>query len=223
MEHHTFAARLDCHYLLEAPETLSSRTLLVATLHGFSSNPEDMLRLTRMLLGEGHVIAALEGPSAFFLSQDREPNIGFSWGTTAHPVESVRLHHDILRHVFDEAGARFGIGPERRLLVGFSQPVGMNYRFAATHPEAVRGVIGICGGIPRNWESGDYRPVTAALLHVARREDEFYSPAVTEKYPERLRSRARDVEFHLLEGGHRFPSRAAPIAAQWIERVFFPQ
>jgi predicted esterase len=104
--------------------------------------------------------------------------------------------------------------------VGFSQPVGLNYRFAATHPDEVRGVIGICGGLPKNWEDGEYRRVSAALLHIARREDEFFAPAVTEKYAERLRARASDVEFHLLEGGHRFPSKAGPIVERWIERVF---
>jgi predicted esterase len=95
----------------------------------------------------------------------------------------------------------------------------MNYRFAATHPAEIRGVIGICGGIPRNWEEGPYRPVTAAVLHIARREDEFYKPEVTERYADRLRLRAADVEFHMLDGGHRFPSKARPIADAWLARI----
>ena len=48
--------------------------------------------------------------------------------------------------IADEAGSEFGVPPERRVLVGFSQSVSLNYRFAATHPASVRGVIGICGG-----------------------------------------------------------------------------
>jgi predicted esterase len=95
----------------------------------------------------------------------------------------------------------------------------MNYRLAATHPEAVRGVIGICGGLPSNWEHGPYQRVLAAILHIARREDEFYPPEVTERYPERLRLRAADAEFHMLEGGHRFPSKAGPIVDRWLSRV----
>jgi predicted esterase len=61
--------------------------------------------------------------------------------------------------------------------------------------------------------------VTAALLHIARREDEYYKPEVTERYSERLRLRADDVEFHMLEGGHRFPSKSRPIAEQWLARI----
>ena len=88
----------------------------------------------------------------------------------------------MLLHVTDEAGKEFGIPPERRVLVGFSQSVGLNYRFVATHPDAVRGVIGICGGLPGDWDDGAYQPVTAAVLHIARGGDEYYPPAVTEGY-----------------------------------------
>jgi phospholipase/carboxylesterase len=217
-ERRTFSARLDCHYLLHAPPDVDASTLLVATLHGFGSNPEVMLRLTGGMFGPGHAIAALQGPNQFFLSQNSS-EVGYGWATHKHPDSSVRLHHEMLLHVLDQAGRDCGIPRERRVLVGFSQPVGMNYRFAATHPNAVRGVIGICGGVPKNWEDGPYGKPTAALLHIARSEDEFYKPEVTEHYAARLRLRADDVEFHMLEGGHRFPSKAGPMVKRWLERI----
>ena len=220
VERRTFSARLDCHYLLRAAAEADGSTLLVAALHGFGSNPEVMLRLTEGLLGPRPVIASIQAPSQFFLSQHAS-EVGYCWATQKHSDESVRLHHEMLLHVLDEAGREYGIPPARRLLAGFSQPVGMNYRFAATHPEAVRGVIGICGGVPKNWEDGDYGRASAALMHIARREDEIFPPPVTEKYGDRLRLRADDVEFHMLEGGHKFPSKAGPIVEPWIERVFF--
>ena len=219
VEHRTFSARLDCHYLLHVPPDVDRATLLVATLHGFGSNPEVMLRLTENLLGRRHAIAALQAPSQFFLAQ-KSSDVGYCWATHKHSDESVRLHHDMLLYVLDEVGRQHAIPAERRLIVGFSQPVGLNYRFAATHPEAVRAVIGICGGVPKNWEQGPYQKVSAALLHVARNEDEFYPPAVTEHYAARLRLRANDVEFHMLEGGHKFPSKAGPIVEKWMGRVF---
>jgi phospholipase/carboxylesterase len=122
-------------------------------------------------------------------------------------------------HVLHEAGREYGIPPERRLLLGFSQPVSLNYRFAAACPEAVRGVIGICGGLPSDWESGGRGQVHAAVLHIARREDEYYPPAVTEQYADRLRLRVKDVEFHMLEGGHRFPSAGSVIVEGWLGRI----
>ena len=218
-QHCTFSARLDCHYLLYAPEAVTGETLLVAALHGFGQTPEIMLRLTGMMLGPKHVIAAVQGPNQFYLAQDRG-EVGYCWITHRHAESSIRLHHEMLLQVLSDVGRRFAIPPERRLLIGFSQPVGLNYRFAATHTDAVRGVIGVCGGVPKNWEEGPYRQTPAALLHIARREDEFYKPEVTERYAERLRLHAADVEFHMLEGGHRFPSKAGPLVEQWIARVF---
>ena len=221
IQHCTFSARLDCHYLLRAPHSVDDRTLLVVTLHGFSANPEVMLRLTANMFGPGPVIASLQGPNQFFLSASR-PDVGYGWNTSRHAASSIRLHHDMVLHVLSEAGRVYGIPPERRFLAGFSQPVSLNYRFAATCPDAVRGVVGLCGGIPSDWETAAYRPVTASVLHIARRADEYYAPEVTEQYPARLRIRVSDVEFHQLDGGHRFPSQGTPIVERWLSRILHP-
>src|SRR5262249_54868623 len=150
-EHCTFSARLDCHYLLYRPETVTDKTVLAVALHGFGQTPETMLRLTGLMLGWRHALAAVQGPDQFYMSQTTNEG-GSCWIPHRHAESSIRLHHEMLLHVLDEAGERYGIPPERRMLVGFSQPVGLNYRFAATHTTAVRGVIGICGGLPKNWE-----------------------------------------------------------------------
>ena len=148
----------------------------------------------------------------------REPT---RWGTAgspaAAPAESIRLHHEMVRHVLDEAGSELAIPAERRVLLGFSQPVSLNYRFAEAHPDAVRGLVGLCGGLPGDWD--DERPgrIRPAVLHIARSEDEFYPPERTEQYARRLRLRCDDVEFHLLEGGHRFPSPCRPNLGELAE------
>jgi len=214
----SFSTRLDCHYLLSAPDAVDWSTCLVVALHGFSANPEAMLKLTARLFERQPIIAALQGPNQFFLGSDTR-EVGYGWITSRRPAESVRLHHEMVLHVADEAGSEFGIPPERRLLVGFSQPVGLNYRFAATHPEAVRGVIGICGGLPGDWETGAYQAVTASVLHIARREDQYYPPNVTEDYAGRLRRRVADVEFHLIEGEHQMPSAGGKIVGPWLRKI----
>src|SRR5262245_59850356 len=222
MERRTFSARLDCHYILDAPEIPSAESVLAVVLHGYGQNAEMMLHLTRGLLGPAHAIASIEAPHSFMLADRPKAGAqtGFNWGSQAHHAETVRLHHEMVLYVLDDAGRALGIMAFRRLLVGFSQPVGMNYRFVGTYPDAARGLIGICGGVPRGGKTGDYRPVTAALLHIARREDEYYPAPVAERFAARLRTRASDVEFHLLDGGHRFPSKAGPLVSRWIERVF---
>lgn len=214
----SFSARLDCHYLLRVPGAVDASTPLVVALHGFSANPEAMLELTARLFDGPAVIASLQGPNQFFLGMN-DRGVGYGWITNRRPEESIRLHHEMVSRVLAEAGAAFAIPPERRLLIGFSQPVGLNYRFAATCPDAVRGVIGICGGLPGDWDTGDYQPVRAALLHIARRDDEHYPPDVTGQYADRLRRRAAEVEFHLIEGGHRMPSAGNHIVSPWCRRI----
>ena len=167
----TFTARLDCHYLLYTPEELTPRSLLVAALHGFGSTPEEMLRLTLNLLGEQHLIASIQGPNQFWASP-KPDHVGFGWGANRHAESSIRLHHEMVNYVLNQAGREYAIPSARRILAGFSQPVALNYRFAATFPDAVGGVIALCGGVPGNWEQGPFQQVRARVLHIARSEDE---------------------------------------------------
>jgi predicted esterase len=222
-EHHVFAARLDCRYVLHVPDTISSNPLLIIALHGYGSNPEVMLRLTVGLVGSQHVLASLQAPNQHYVTAglpDGQSAPGYNWGIRQHWESTVRLHHEMVLQVLASLRERFQVGAERCALIGFSQPVGLNYRFAATHPEQIAGVIGICGGVPRDWQEAKYRPVTAALLHISREEDEFYPAEVAATFPDRLRHHARDVQFHMLPGGHRFPSKADKIARPWLDRVF---
>jgi predicted esterase len=222
-EQHTFQAHLECRYLLQIPENAGGNPLLVIALHGYSSNPVVMLRLTAGLVGERHIVASIQAPNQHFLA-DGLPNAqsvaGYNWGIPAHWESSVRLHHEMLRTTLKSLRDRFQVDPERCLLVGFSQPVGLNYRFVATHPDEVGGVIGICGGVPRDWQDEKYQAVRAALLHISRDEDPIYPLAVAGTFAEKLRHRAKDVEFHLMPGGHRFPSKARGIVEPWLARVF---
>ena len=207
-------------YLLSQPTSVDERTLLVVTLHGYGMRPDVMLRLTRGLFREEPIIASLEGPNSFFLGQQGpDTNVGYNWGTPETTEFHWKVHHEFLLTVVPVLQQQFGLGPERTILVGFSQPVGMNYRFAATHTGLVRGIIGICGGVPRNWDDGPYRDVDAALLHIARADDEYFPLETVTRFEDRLRRRASDVEFHLMPGKHRFPSNASHIVESWLDRV----
>ena len=214
----SFSARLDCHYLLTIPRTLDVHTPVIVALHGFGANPESMLQLTSRLFVESAILVSVQGPYQFFLGASTR-EVGYGWITGRRPAESIRLHHEMVLHVLAEVGGEFDISPRRRFLVGFSQSVALNYRFAATHPDAIRGVVGICGGLPGDWDEGAYQPVTASVLHIARDSDEYYPPAVTGDYAERLRRRAGDVEFHLIEGKHQVPSNGSRIAGPWLKRI----
>ena len=208
--------------LVRAPNPLMPQSLLVLATHGYGMTAEEMMGLVGGAVGEGHVVASLEGPNQQYLStKPGTGQVGYNWGTPARWQQGIRVHHEMLLGIMEQCADRFGLGPERTVLSGFSQPVGLNYRFAATHPEMVGGVIGVCGGLPRDWEADPaYQKVTAPVLHIARDQDEYYPNDVVAAFPERLRRRVADVEFHLLPGAHRFPSRAAAVIQPWLNRVF---
>jgi predicted esterase len=216
MTERTFSARLGCRYLLHLPEKVDAQTVLVAALHGFSGNAEDMLAhppngrpAPRDRRHRGHTVS---------LSAGGQP-CRYGWITNRRAAESIRLHHEMVLHVLEEAGCECNIPAERRVLLGFSQPVSINYRFAEAYPDSVRGVVGICGGLPGDWDDQHPGRIGAAVLHIARREDEFYPAERTEQYAPRLRLRCDDVEFHLLDGTHRFPSRSGPVWDKWLNRI----
>ena len=220
-ERHVYQAPIECSYIVDVPETIDDITLLTVALHGYGSNAEDMLRLTALSVGRQHIVASLQAPNQHYTTAPGAgAGAGYNWGIRQHWNSAIDLHHRMVQQVLAKLQARFDVGPERTILVGFSQPVGLNYRLVGTHPGLVRGVIGICGGVPRDWEEAGYRQVDASILHIARNGDEFYPVADVEKFPGRLRTHASDVEFHLLPGGHRFPSKAGTIIQPWLQRVF---
>ncbi len=219
-EHHAYQVPMECSYLLRVPENLDSSTLVIATLHGYGSNAEDMLRLTALAAGRQHIIAALQGPHQLYSSPlGSAARAGYNWGIRQHWHSAVAIHHEMVQRVLTQLRDRFALGPDRTVLFGFSQPVGLNYRFAATHPDWIRGVAGICGGVPGDWEDSGYQPMGVAVLHISREDDEFYPVPVVQGFPARLRKYASDVEFHLLPGTHRFPSKAAQIVQPWLTRI----
>ncbi len=211
--------QFDAGFLLHTPAKVDSRTPLVLALHGYGSNPEVMLRLSLMALGEDSIVASLRAPNQAYASgKPGMDEIAYNWGTRPHAALNIHLHHSIVRAVAAELRGRFSIPAKRTILMGFSQPVGLNYRFIGTFPGEAGGVIAICGGVPKDWEEDKYSRVDAPVLHISRSEDEFFPPAVAARFPDRLRRHATNVEFHMLPGGHRFPSKAGPLIRNWLAR-----
>lgn len=220
METCEFSEPLTCRYLLAVPEKLPSKPVIVLTLHGYGSNAETMLRLTVPILSADVIVASLQAPNQHYTGEGPTSGIAaYNWGIRQHHTDSVRMHQAMVLKTLTQLQARFGVTPQACFLMAFSQAVGLNYRFVGTHPEAVAGVIAICGGVPKDWEEPKYSDFSTPILHIARSEDEFFPVKTAEGFPERLRTHASDVEFHMLPGQHRFPSKARELVRGWMDRV----
>jgi predicted esterase len=81
-------------------------------------------------------------------------------------------------------------------------------------------VIGICGGIPGDWEtSTTYRQAAVDVLHLAGTRDEFYSPERVQDYEKQLQTRALSVVFKSYDAGHEIIREMRPDVVQWLTRA----
>jgi len=104
-------------------------------------------------------------------------------------------------------------------LLGFSQSCALNYRFAFTHPERLRGVVGICGGIPGDWETSSvYRQAEFDVFHLTGTEDEFYPPTRVADYAKQLGTRARSVTSKSYHAAHEIVPEMRADVKEWLAR-----
>lgn len=165
-------------------------------------------------------LATLQGPHQHI----REPKekggplrFGFGWLTNFRTEESVRVHHDAVAEMIDTLVADKTVDPERIFLLGFSQSCALNFRFAFTHAELLRGVVGICGGIPGDWDTNeDYSHSNASIFYLHGETDEFYDPARVAEFGPRLRERADDVDVKSYAAGHEIVAEMRDDVRAWL-------
>ena len=197
------------------------RAPLLIALHGYGASKWHALREAKMIAPGGFALAALQGPHQHL----REPKekggplrYGFGWLTNFHPEESVAVHHRALLQMIDEISTEGIADPKQVFLLGFSQSCALNYRFAFTHPNLLRGVIGICGGLPGDWDTNNaYKKTDAAILHLAGEQDEYYGRERVANYAAQLRQRASDVEFRGYDAGHEISFDMRPDIREWLK------
>ncbi len=218
-EDRTLKAEFKLYYDLHVPETDAPRPLLIA-LHGYGANKRQMMREARVIAPPDFAIASLQG----FHQHIREPKekggplrFGFGWLTSYRSEDSIAVHHRALLDLIDSLVNEDIADRERVFLLGFSQSCALNYRFAFTHPDCLRGVVGICGGLPGDWQSSElYRPTNAAVLYLHGEQDEDYPPARVAGYAEQLGQRARDVRVKSYDAGHEITQPMREDVREWL-------
>ena len=201
------------------PAPHSKAPLLIA-LHGYGAHKRQMMREAQLMAPERFALVSLQG----FHQHMREPKekggptrFGFGWLTNFRSEESVSLHHRAVLDLIDDLGP--SIDPRRVFLLGFSQSCALNYRFAFTYPEQLRGVVGICGGIPGDWETSSvYKPAEFDVLHLTGARDEFYTPERTINYQTQLETRARVVTFKSYDAGHEIVPEMRHDVKEWLQK-----
>jgi phospholipase/carboxylesterase len=216
----SLTAEIKIYYDLQRPATQPA-PLLIA-LHGYGANKKQMMREALAMAPDSFAIASLQGVHQH-LKEAREAGgplrFGFGWLTNFHAQESVAIHHQALLDLMETLISEGVADPKQIFLLGFSQTCALNYRFAFTHPNHLRGVVGICGGLPGDWQTSEtYKPTEARVLHLAGTRDEYYPPSRVADYEERLRMRAQDVELKSYDAAHEIVPAMSEEVRTWLEK-----
>lgn len=218
-EDRTVTASIKLYYDLDVPGS-GAHPLLIA-VHGYGANKRQMMREARRIAPPDFAIASLQG----FHQHLKEPKeeggplrFGFGWVTNFHAEESVELHHRAVLDLIESLVEKRIADRERVFLLGFSQSCALNFRFAFRHTKVLRGVIGICGGLPGDWETNEsYAQTNAPVLYMHGEKDEFYPPSRVGDYEARLRQRARDVQVKSYPAGHEIVPAMRDDARAWLK------
>lgn len=224
-----FASTIRRYYELELASNMSACQpwpLLIA-LHGYQGDKDSMMEVASDIADGRMVVISLQGHNQFFtrhsagdLADSTNRRVVFGWGTYHKMEESVRVHHQAIRRLIRLAVNKHHADSSRVFLLGFSQSCAYNYRYAFTYPDQIRGVIGVCGGVPADWDTSPlYRPARTHVLHIAATEDEWYSRERNLDHQRRLAQRAASLDFRFYDSKHRFPRNSIPDIRAWIEKI----
>lgn len=214
----TLQARINLYYDLQ-PASDSPAPLLIA-LHGYGAFKEQMMHEAQLIAPDGFATASLQGFHQH-LKEARQPGgplrYGFGWLTSYRSEESVAVHHQALIDLIDKLAGDGVADPSRVFLLGFSQSCALNYRFAFTHPERLRGAVGICGGLPGDWETSSlYRRASIDVFHLSGTQDEFYPPSRVADYEKQLGTRARTVASKSYHAAHEIIPEMRADVKHWL-------
>jgi phospholipase/carboxylesterase len=218
-EDRTLTASIKLYYDLDV--AIDGPQPLLIAVHGYGASKRQIMREARLMAPKGFAIASLQG----FHQHMKEPKekggplrFGFGWVTNFHPEESVEIHHRAVLDLVESLVRENIADPANVFLLGFSQSCALNFRFAFTHTEVLAGIIGICGGLPGDWEtSGKYKQTTAGALYLHGHEDEFYPPSRVDDYETRLRQRAKDVLVRGYQTGHEIVPAMRDDVREWLQ------
>ena len=183
----TMTAEISLYYDLYVPENLTTPAPLLIAVHGYGAHKRYMMREARLVAPAGFVIASIQAPHPHYRPTADGYRVGFGWLSDHKPEQDVRLHHKFVLDVIDKLAGDRTVKRDHVFIYGFSQACALNFRFAFTHPEVLKGVIGVCGGIPGDLDTSPiYKPFSAETFYLYGDDDEFYTQEQFRIFNEKL-------------------------------------
>jgi phospholipase/carboxylesterase len=215
----TLTAEINLYYDLFVPDGADEDTPLLIAVHGYGAHKRYMMREAKLITPDNFVIASVQAPHQHFRRTDDGYRVGFGWLTDHRPDEYVRLHHDFLNNVIAKLKNDGVIDPKQIYLYGFSQACALNFRFAFTFPETLKGIIGVCGGIPGDLETNPtYQPFSAETFYLYGDDDEFYTQEQFRDFDAKLRERISNYGSKHYVAKHEITQEMREDIRDWFRR-----
>ena len=182
-------AEINLYYDLYEPAKLAGPAPLLIAVHGYGAHKRYMMREAKLVAGDNYVIAAIQAPHPHYRPTPDGFRIGYGWLSDEKPEQHIAVHHKFVLDVIDKLNTDGLIDREQIYIYGFSQACALNFKFAFTNPKVLKGIIGVCGGIPGDLETNErYKPFAADTFYLYGDDDEFYTQEQFAGFNEKLRS-----------------------------------
>ncbi len=210
-------AEIKIYYDLDVPDNLKNPAPLLLAVHGYGAHKRYMMREAKLIAPENYVIASIQAPHQHYRTTETGYKVGFGWLTDYKSEESVRLHQNFALSLIDKLSKENVIDKTKIYLFGFSQACALNFRLAFTHPDAVRGVIGVCGGIPSDLETNEiYRKLNADVLYLYGDADEFYPLEKFQTFERKLKDTLPNFQSKRYTAKHEITDEMREDVRMWL-------
>lgn len=181
-------AEIKLYYDLHVPKDAQTPAPLLIAVHGYAAHKHYMMREAKLIAPEDFALVSIQAPNKFWRQTKKgEYKLAYGWLTDFKAEESVALHHKFILDIIEKLSADNTIDKSKIYLYGFSQACALNFRFAFTNPEVLKGIIGVCGGIPSDLDTSEfYQSTDAETLYLYGNDDEFYPLEKFEKFEKKL-------------------------------------
>ena len=212
-------AEIKLYYDLFLPERLDAPAPLLLAVHGYGAHKRYMMREARAIAPDGFVVASIQAPHQHYRQTNDGYRVGFGWLTDYKSDDSIRLHQNFALGLIENLAGENLIDEKRVFLFGFSQACALNFRFAFTYPECVRGVVGVCGGIPSDLDANEiYKNLEAEVLYLYGDADEFYPLEKFQTFERQLKDRLPNFQSKGYAAKHEITNEMREDMKVWFEK-----
>lgn len=211
-------AEIKLYYDLHIPKDAETPAPLLIAVHGYAAHKHYMMREAKLIAPENFAIVSLQAPNKFVRkTKNGEYKPVFGWLTDYKAEESVALHHKFVLDVIEKLANDEIIDKSNVFLYGFSQACALNFRFAFTNLSSLKGIIGVCGGIPSDLDENEiYQPTNAETLYIYGTKDEFYPLEKFQKFAKKLDDYLPNFQALKYKATHEITNEMREDMREWL-------